>query len=164
MKKRLYIVRHAKSSWDNPDLDDFDRPLNERGKKDATFMGKKLAEQHVHPDIIVSSPAKRAIKTAKLLGKQLDYPQKAIKKVKEIYEAGTQTLVKVLKQIDDSYHKVLLIGHNPGLSDLANYLCGHPVENIPTTGIYIVDFDIDSWQDISQNGTFAGFEYPKKYS
>ncbi len=164
MKKRLYIVRHAKSSWDDPELDDFDRPLNSRGKKDAPFMGKILAEQQVHPDLIVSSPAKRAMKTAKLLAKKLGYPQKAIQKEEKLYEAATLTLVEILKKLADDYDKVMIIGHNPGLTNLANYLSGHYIENIPTSGVFVIDFDIDSWQNISQDGIFAGFEYPKKYS
>ena len=90
--KRLYLVRHAKSSWKDPDLDDFDRPLNKRGKRDAPLMGQKLRQADVRPDLIVSSPAKRAAKTAKIMAGQIEYPVKKIIWDESLYAAGIVTL------------------------------------------------------------------------
>lgn len=162
--KRLYLIRHAKSSWKNPALADFDRPLNKRGKRDAPFMGKLLAKQKVRCDLILTSPAKRAFNTAKIIAKEIGFPKKKIVTDEAIYLMDTQTLVEVIKHIDDSVNRLMMFGHNPGFTILANYLSDYKVENIPTCGIFCIDFDISSWSKVSEgNGIFQFFDYPKKY-
>lgn len=163
--KRLYLVRHAKSSWKNPELDDFDRPLNKRGKRDAPLMGQRLREANVRPDLIISSPAKRARKTAKIIAAQIEYPGKKIQWTESLYAAGTLTLLQILHKIEDSVEQLMLVGHNPGLTLLAELLTSEAVDNIPTSGAFALDLDIESW---SQTGEGSGipvfFDYPKKHS
>lgn len=162
--KRLYIIRHAKSSWGDPDLADIDRPLNKRGEKDAPFMGKRLIEQHkANPDLILSSPAKRALRTARIIAKEIDYPKEKIEIKDSLYGSGVGAMLNVIQYLDDSLDEVMLFGHNPDLTSLAIYLSNHEVDNIPTCGIFCVDFDIQSWNDVQKGkGIFKFFDYPKK--
>lgn len=163
--KRLYLVRHAKSSWKDATLEDFDRPLNKRGKQDAPLMGKLFKSHYkLSPDLIVSSPAKRAAKTAKVIAKEIGFPKKQIVYEGAIYEAGVPPLLSVIRKIDDSADQVMLFGHNPGLTMLAEYLIGVVVDNIPTCGIFCIDFDVDSWKEVGEGrGKEVFFDYPKKH-
>ena len=162
--KRLYLIRHAKSSWKHPELADFDRPLNKRGKRDAPRMGKRLRKHHAKPDLIISSPAKRALKTAKIIAKEIGFPVKAIATNEAIYTADTSLLLNVIQRIEDSFDCVMLFGHNPALTMLANYLTSYRVENMPTCSIFCVDFEINSWKEVWQGrGRFAFMDYPKKH-
>ena len=163
--KRIYIIRHAKSSWKDPTVDDFDRPLKKRGKRDAPFMGKRLKASHVLPDLILSSPAKRAAATAKIIAEEIGYPKKQIVYEHAIYEAGVETLLDILRQLDENVQQVALCGHNPGLTMFAEYVSGVLIENIPTCGIFCVDFATDSWREIGERkGTVVFFDYPKKHA
>jgi phosphohistidine phosphatase len=163
--KRLYLIRHAKSSWDDPDLADIDRPLNKRGKKDAPFIGKRLKKEHnANPDLILSSPAKRTIRTARIIAKEIDYPREKIEINDSLYGSGVTAMLNVIHYLDDSLNEVMLFGHNPDLTSLANYLWDQQVDNIPTCGIFCVDFDIQSWKDVNQGeGFFIFFDYPRKH-
>jgi len=161
--KRLFLVRHAKSSWKNPDLEDFDRPLNKRGKRDAPLMGQRLKQAGTKPDLIISSPAKRAAKTAKVFAHEIGYPVENIGWIQPLYAAGAQTLLEVVRGLDDSFHQVLLVGHNPGLSYFAENLTGTAVDNIPTCGIFAVDFESGSWRSIREGaGILVFFDFPKR--
>jgi phosphohistidine phosphatase len=163
--KRLYLVRHAKSSWKEPDLTDIERPLNTRGKQDAPCMGKRLKELKVHPDLIVSSPAKRARKTAKVIAKEIGFPKKDIVTNESIYLTGVSTLLIFIRNIKDSYQQVMLFGHNPGFTELAEYLTNQRFDNIPTCGIVCMDFDITSWKEVAEGkGDVVFFDYPKKHT
>ncbi len=160
--KKLFIIRHAKSSWKDFSLDDFDRPLNKRGKLNAPFMGEILKEKNVVPDIIISSPALRAKTTAKIIAKKVKYSQKIIFK-KDIYEIGESAIEKILKKLDDENSVVFLFGHNPDLNMLAEYYVDFD-ENIPTCGIVEIAFNCGKWKDISsENAKFISFDYPKRY-
>lgn len=159
--KKVYLIRHAKSSWKELFLDDFERPLNKRGKSDAPIMGARLQEKKVMPDIILSSPAKRAKTTAEIIAKKIDF-QKKIEFHEEIYEASVATLHKLLTQIADKKSVVFLFGHNPSLNELAQKYINLN-ENIPTCGVVEIEFDCDSWADISaKNARLVSFDYPKK--
>lgn len=161
--KRLYLIRHAKSSWKDPNLSDFDRPLNKRGKRDAPFMGARLRKYDIEPDLIITSPAKRALKTARLLAEEIGYPKKNILEDKRIYGADEKELLDIIRRLDNK-NKVFLIGHNPALTTLAEILSGLPVENIPTCGIFCVEFQTDIWADIGEkSGNVIFFDYPKKH-
>ncbi len=160
--KKLFIIRHAKSSWKDSSLDDFDRPLNKRGMLNAPFMGEKLKEKNVVPDIIISSPALRAKTTAKIIAKKVKYSKKIIFK-KEIYDVGESAIHKILKKLDNENAVVFLFGHNPDLNMLAEEFVGFD-ENIPTCGVVEIAFNCEKWRDISSlNAEFISFDYPKRY-
>lgn len=160
--KKLYIIRHAKSDWSNPGLDDFDRPLNKRGKKNAPYMGELLRINGVLPDLIISSPAYRARETAKIIAQEVMY-HKEIMYNEYIYEADLKTILDIVTFIEDENDNVFLIGHNPSINILAFYMVDFN-ENIPTCGIVEIEFDCDSWREIAKkNAKFVSFEYPKKY-
>jgi len=160
----LYIVRHAKSSWDNMDISDFDRPLNDRGLKDAPHMGKRLKERGVHPDLMISSPAVRALTTCSALAIALGYPEDKIKTDKRLYHAAEDKLLTVIKECRNAQDPrvILVVGHNPGLTEFANRLLDDSIDNIPTCGIVAGELNIESWDDLAWGcGEREFFETPK---
>ncbi|MDJ0828812.1 MAG: histidine phosphatase family protein [Desulfobacterales bacterium] len=161
--KTLTFVRHAKSSWKFPELADRDRPLNKRGKRDAPNMGKRLALRNFAPDVIISSPAVRALKTAKIIAKAIGYPKKKIVVEPQFYGAGSEQFLQIIRGFENHVDWVMCTGHNPTLTSLANRLYPEPIENVPTCGIVEVAFDTDSWSDIDQLEPIKfDFDYPKK--
>ena len=161
--KELFLLRHAKSSWDDPDLADFDRPLNHRGKEDAPKMGERLRKMGILPDLIVASPAKRAKKTAKIVAEKLGYDVERIVWDERIYEASPQTLLYLVCQLPDDVKKVMIVGHNPGFTMLANILGDIAIDNIPTAGVVGIAFDTKTWDEACRmKGHTLFFEYPKK--
>lgn len=161
--KTLYVIRHAKSSWDNPLLSDFDRPLNERGERDATRMGKRLKEKRIVPDLLLSSSAKRALSTCERIAEILNYPAEKIKAERELYHAGDEDILHLIKNVNDKHDTVLIFGHNPGLTDFVNRLTDTNIDNVPTCGIVACSLDIKSWREIGwQKGKIDFFDYPKK--
>ena len=163
--KTLYIVRHAKSSWENISLDDFNRPLNERGEKDAPRMGKRLKEREIVADLMITSPAKRAIKTCKAIAKVLEYPKEKIKEENKLYHADQTQIFSILKSIKDANDIVMIFGHNPGLTEFANELLNERILNIPTAGVVAGKLNIESWQDIKPGcGQLLFFDFPKNKS
>jgi len=143
---------------------DFERPLNKRGKRDAPLMGKLLAERGISPEIIISSPAKRALKSAKIIAEEIEYPQEDIITQAALYGASVAELLEIVGDIDERYHEVMLFGHNPGMTDFVNYLSDFDLDNLPTSGIVGIDFDEQAWHTISRHsGELVFFEYPKKY-
>ncbi|MGK0256264.1 MAG: phosphohistidine phosphatase [Arcobacteraceae bacterium] len=159
--KKLVIIRHAKSDWDDSSLNDFDRPLNKKGLKDALSMGKFLKEKNLLPDFMISSPATRAITTAQIIAKEVQY-EKAITPNQYIYEAYVNTLQEIVSYIHDSNDVVFLVGHNPGVSSLS-YMLSVMKESIPTAALVEIDFNCDSWMDISkENSTLISYDFPKK--
>ena len=162
--KGLYLVRHAKSSWKNPNLDDFERPLNKRGRKNAPFMGKVLKKLKVAPDLVISSPANRAATTARIIAAAINFPLENIRYSETIYEFSENALIHVVQQIDAAVNKAMIVGHNPAINGLVNYIGDQPIGNIPTCGVYCVRLDIASWTKISEHcGKLEFFEYPKKH-
>lgn len=163
MPKIFYLVRHAKSSWKHTGLDDSERPLNKRGKRDAPMMGRMLMERGEIPELIISSPAKRALSTAKIFAEELGYPEKKITLSSELYFANINNYIKLIEETDDSYNKVMLFSHNPGLTYFANFISGSNIENIPTAGIVRIDMPIKSWKEINYiKGEMVFFISPKK--
>lgn len=161
--RELILIRHAKSDWSNPLLDDFERPLNKRGSKNAPFMAKILKKEIQKPDLIISSPSFRTKLTLEYFLKEFEYKGEVIFE-KSIYEAPYLNLLKVIKNVDDKYKTIFLIGHNPGLNDLANFLLGSFEDNIPTSGVLKIDFDTNSWKNISKdNSKLIFFKYPKMF-
>ena len=163
--KTLFLARHAKSSWKYPDLDDFERPLNKRGRKNAPFMGKILKKLKVAPDLIISSPANRAAMTARIIAAKINYPIENIQYSEAVYEFSEGALFDVVKRIDDDVIKAMVVGHNPAINGLANYIGDQPIGNIPTCGVFCVELDISSWTKTSEHcGQLKFFEFPKKHT
>lgn len=161
--KTLYIVRHAKSSWKFPNLSDRDRPLNKRGKKDAPEMGKRLKKRGIHPELMMSSPAKRALAACTAIAKALDYPLDDIEVNEQIYHGGEDHLLDLVKNTDDAWDSLMIFGHNPDFTDFANSLCRTDIDNIPTTGVVACTFDVDYWDQVDfGKGSLIFFDYPKK--
>ncbi len=162
--KRLYLIRHAKSSWKDSSLADFERPLNKRGKRNAPFMGKRLQFYQILPALILSSPAKRARKTARMIAQEIGFPKKQIVYDDDIYDASTSTLFHMIRNLDDAAMDAMLFGHNPGITTLAECLTDTLIENVPTCGIFCIDFAVDSWSNIVEgSGTVVFFDYPRKH-
>lgn len=160
--KKVYIIRHAKSSWRDMSLDDYERPLNKRGKRNAPLMGRVLSSKGVEPDLIISSPAFRAKSTAEIIAEEINYTNKILFR-EEVYEAAANTLHKILLNIDEEVSTLFIIGHNPGLNSLA-YRYLNFSQNIPTCGIVEIEFDCKSWKHIdSKSARLISFEYPKRY-
>jgi Phosphohistidine phosphatase SixA len=158
--KTLYVLRHAKSSWEDSDLADFDRPLNERGKTAAPFMGKVMKDKKLAPGLILSSPAVRARETARLV-KQSAGLDAEIEHNERIYEASPQTLQHVVSSIDDSFESAMIVGHNPGMEGFVRLISGKQ-ESMPTGSLAIIDLDISSWASIRQAaGTLRQVIRPK---
>jgi phosphohistidine phosphatase len=161
--KTIYLVRHAKSSWEDPKLVDFNRPLNTRGKKDAPFMGVQLNNKQIEPDLILASPAKRAKKTAQAIAEKISYPAKNILFKDEFYEASEKTLLDIIKKIDERFDSVMVFAHNPGLTQLNNLISNNYIENIPTCGVVALECN-KKWSEIGKNSCkLLFFDYPKKY-
>ncbi|WP_018295428.1 SixA phosphatase family protein [Mariprofundus ferrooxydans] len=145
--KRMILLRHAKSSWAQPALNDFERPLNKRGKRDAPIMGMRLKRQKKLPDKIVSSPAKRAISTAGIIAKQLDIPKSAIRKEPGIYDASAIELLAIIRNWQNAWETVLMVGHMPGIADLAWLLVENEVGPVPTCSVLEIELEINHWSD-----------------
>jgi phosphohistidine phosphatase len=163
--KTLYLIRHAKSSWNYPELEDFERPLSRRGRKSALLMGKILNNLKAAPDLLISSPANRAAMTARTIADAIQYPLDKIQYREAIYLADETVLIQVIMNISDSVKRAMFIGHNPGLTGLANTIADQPIDNIPTSGICCMDFNIASWKGIRKhNGKLRFFDFPKKHA
>ena len=160
--KILLLVRHAKSSWDQPGISDFDRPLNERGKKDAPQMAKRVKEKGIELDHLVSSTAKRAKKTAKYFAEEFGLKKEDIKLIEELYGATQSEFLQTIKSIDDKYRIVALFSHNPGITDFASSLTNIRVDDMPTCAVFALQIKADSWKDfINAEKSFLFFDYPK---
>ncbi|HEY2846823.1 MAG TPA: histidine phosphatase family protein, partial [Pyrinomonadaceae bacterium] len=145
--KTLFLLRHAKSSWKAADVADFDRPLNERGRRAAPFMGRLLLERGLAPERIVSSPARRARKTAKLFKEAGDLDADIVFDDR-IYEASPSALLYVASEVDDSVNSMMLVGHNPGMEGAIRALTNR-IEPMPTAAVAVIDLKIDSWKQIA---------------
>ena len=162
MSKQLLLVRHAKSDWDNLKLSDFDRPLNSRGEKNAPEMAKRLLKRGKIPQSIVSSPAVRALTTARYFAKELGLDQSGIVEEPEIYDALTSTLMSVINDLDNQFSFIALFGHNPGITELVSNLCNKDLYNISTCGMVLIEFPFDEWNMVSAGtGEMVFYDYPK---
>ena len=161
--KRLTLLRHAKSSWRDPDLADFDRPLNKRGKRDAPRMGRRLAERGFVPDLLLVSPARRARLTVEAMIEHLATDNDRLIFDERIYMASASELVELLRDVAEDRLNVLLVGHNPGITDLANYLVGGRIENVPTCGVFSVELQVATWEELERSSArLLFYDYPKK--
>jgi phosphohistidine phosphatase len=160
--KRLILVRHAKSSWKNPGLKDFARPLNGRGKQNAPMMGKRLLGSGILPEVVVSSPAKRAWSTARLIASEIHFKEENLIADPEVYEADVDTLMEIIGNFSGDWQDVMLVGHNPGLTDLAERLTDQAFGNLPTCAICCIAFAVENWSEISYgSGRVYHYDDPK---
>ena len=149
--KRLTLLRHAKSSWTEPSLADHDRVLSERGERDAPKMGKRMAARKVRPSLIIASSAARARATAKFIAEALKYPAEFLQVEKELYLATPDQILELVCSQEDNFSDLLLIGHNPGITDLANRLLPSiGLNNLPTSGVVALDFDTKKWSELAE--------------
>ena len=165
--RTLYLVRHAKSSWQDTSLADHERPLNKRGLRDAPVMGQRLADKKVGIDSIWSSPARRALETARILARALNYPQEKVVRRDRLYAGTIESFLLELRSCPDEVKGLLVVGHNPLISEFADLLIGPSsdtdIEMIPTCGIVAMEFTLSSWQQLREkDGRFLFFDYPKK--
>ena len=161
--KTLFLVRHAKSSWENSSLPDHERPLNARGERDAPRMGKRLVSRGVQPDILISSPALRAYSTAVKIAAEIGYPKDDIQVNEKLYFAGTSGMLDVIHSLIPRIRSAMLFGHNPIMTQLVNDLANTTIGNVPTCGIAEIKFDTESWEEADEGlGTMQLFDYPKR--
>jgi phosphohistidine phosphatase len=161
--KTLTLVRHAKSSWHDTNLSDRERPLNKRGLRDAPIMARRAVEAGIRPSLIIASPAVRAWTTAKIFATEIGYPVEFLQREDAIYLASLQRLLDVVASQDAGFNSLMLFGHNPGLTDFANYLSPGLTNNLPTAGIVSVELDRDDWLLFDRPATeLLVYDYPKK--
>ena len=160
--KTLYLLRHAKSSWNFEELSDQQRPLNDRGRDDAPRMGRALANRQIAPDLVVSSPAVRALSTAALVAKELSYPHDKIRVEAGIYGTDVDGLLATIRGLPDAAGSVLLVGHNPTMTDTVNVLSPSAMEEMPTAAVVCLKFTTEHWAEVSQaNAEFYFYDYPR---
>ena len=160
----LTLVRHAKSSWDNPALADFDRPLNARGERDAPRMAQHVRRALGIPDRVVSSPALRALTTARVFAETLALPASRFEQAPRIYEASAERLLTLVQGLDDDDRHVMLFGHNPGFTDLAHRLARCSFDDMPTCAVVQIGFDTKTWADVAErSGAQRFYAYPKQF-
>lgn len=159
---RLTLIRHAKSAWDDPALSDFERPLNPRGQRDAPVMAQRLLNMRRLPDRLVSSPALRALSTARVFAKALGVQADAIELEPRIYEASRKALADIVRALEPGARHVALFGHNPGFSELARWLATCPFTEMPTCAIAQLELQIGAWDELGAGcGKLANYLYPK---
>lgn len=146
--KTLVLVRHGKSSWDHPELKDYHRPLKQRGVNNAFSIAEELIELGIKPDLMLSSPAVRALDTAIIIATNMGYPLDKIATNVNIYEASVHELLDVIADIENEHENVLLFGHNPGFTSLSNKLQDEQMFNLPTCGVVGIELAIDNWAEI----------------
>jgi len=150
--KSLFIIRHAKSAWGSFDLPDFDRPLNDRGKKDAPEMARRLLNKNVKIDFFVSSPAKRARKTCQAFCEVFNYPKENILLIDELYHAPKEIFYEVVKSLENQYNSVAIFSHNPGITHFVNSLIDNfQIDNMPTCGVFAVSSSCQIWETFFEN-------------
>ena len=161
--KILHIVRHAKSSWEYENISDFDRPLKPRGIVNAYEMARRMKIRNTLPSLIISSPANRAFHTAMIFARVIELPLDRIRLDTDLYGSDVDTLYHIVKDLDDEFHSVMIFGHNPEFTNLANFLAKDPMDEVPTCGMVSISFDTDKWKGVGKDRvTQVFFDFPKK--
>lgn len=170
MPKRLILLRHAKSAWDNPSLADFDRPLSNRGRKAAPAIGAYLGRRGLVPGLALCSSAKRAIETLDLVSAGWQ-TKPTVRKLKSLYLAMPREMLRRVQTVGAEPDCVMLVGHNPGIADLASWLCSegdaarraHLARKFPTGAVAVIEFNVDDWRDVdAETGRLVDFATPKQ--
>ena len=163
--RQLILVRHAKSSWDDIDLDDHDRPLNKRGERNAPAMGERLKTLGMCPDVVFTSSAVRAATTAQIICGKLDFPAEEVIRKDDLYLADVPQWLEIIRELDDAWKIVMAFGHNPGLTELVAGVWRLPILNVPTCGAVVLTFDGGTWKKAAlDKPVTATFDYPKNKS
>ncbi len=160
--KTLYIVRHAKSSWEYEGVKDIDRPLKKRGIKDAHLMSKFLSKKISKPDVFVSSSANRALHTAVIFCENFSYPLANLKIKRQLYSFSDGYLVKTVKALDDSFSSAIIFSHDHGINTFVNKFGSKPIAHVTTCGIIAIEFDEKHWKNIKKGKTVMT-EFPKNH-
>lgn len=159
--KKVFLVRHAKSSWQYEDIEDYDRPLKGRGIRDAHLVSQWLSKEFVAPGLLVSSPATRALHTAMIFARTLGYPFKSIAVEDGLYLQSVDRVLNLLREMDDAHSEIMLFGHNPTFTDLVNLCVEQRINNVPTAGVICLSFNCNSWRDLQSIAELLYFDYPK---
>ena len=165
MKKRktLHIVRHAKSNWDYDNISDIDRPLKLKGIKNAYEMARRIKIRNALPELMITSPANRAIHTAIIFARVFELPLSKIIIEENLYATEEDSVMDIIKKTDNSVKSLMIFGHNPELTYFANIFVKNTIDNISTAGIVSLVFDIENWKDISKKKLISElFDFPKK--
>ncbi len=161
--KTLYLLRHGKSSWEQSDLRDFERPLAERGLNDISHMGKRFLQKGRSVECIITSPAVRAKATAMLFAREIGFPEDDISANPELYFAGAPMFMKAASLIDEDFQSAMLVGHNPAITEFVNDMCDANIDNIPTSGLVELRLRINTWSEVRYgNAELIDFDYPKR--
>jgi len=158
MVKTLYLIRHAKANEMSGGESDKEREINATGQVNAAKTGRYLFEKNIIPDIIYSSPAVRAVQTANFLAEQLKLETDEVELSDEIYDASVRSLLQIINKLDETWQTVFIVGHNPAISYLAEYLTGDQVGSMPTCGVTAVSIDGMSWQEVTQDSGRLEFQ------
>lgn len=161
--KELYLVRHAKSSWEYESVDDLDRPLQVSGIRDAHTISQLLANQQQTPQALYTSPATRAVHTAMIFARNLRVPFSALKLNEQLYMCTDKQLLDFIKTLDDGHDRVMIFGHNPTITNFVNRCIEQRIDNVPTTGTVCFSFNINSWKDAGFAAELSLFDFPKKH-
>jgi phosphohistidine phosphatase len=164
MKRRIVLIRHAKSSWANPLQSDYDRPLNDRGLHDAPIMGERLKAKAIIPDLIIASTAKRAAQTARLIATAVGYDIARIDWQEKLYHCISSVFEEVISTLDDAVKTVFIVAHNPGVSEFAGDAAAWPrIDHMPTCGVAGIELEAAHWYNYNyvERQVFL-FDYPKK--
>jgi phosphohistidine phosphatase len=160
--KKLLLVRHAKSSWDSISQEDFNRPLNDRGHRDAPKMAKRLLKEDVKIDAFISSPAVRALSTAEYFAEAYGFKKKNVIQEPVLYHPESKFFFEIISGISDDHKTVAIFSHNPGITEFVNQLCSTRIDDMPTCAIFAVKADIKSWKDFEvSKKEFWFFDFPK---
>lgn len=160
--KTLLLIRHAKSNWNDPSRSDFDRTLTERGQSDAVMMAKRMISNSIKIDTFISSPAKRARKTARIFMKEYEKDKKDLLLIPSLYEAAVKDFYEVVENLDNKDNAIALFSHNPGITEFINSLECSPVYNMPSCAVFALKIKTDHWRDFNEvEKEFLFFDYPK---
>jgi phosphohistidine phosphatase len=164
--KRLTLVRHSKSDWSLPGQQDWDRALNKRGQRDAPEMARRLRARKLKPDVILSSPAVRALATATIMARELKVAASIVHQDERLYLAGPADMLTVIRELGVDARHLMVFGHNPGITEFANRLsAGDRIDNMPTSAVFTATFAIQDWSELDWgSGQDAQFDYPKNLS
>lgn len=159
--KRITLLRHAKAQQPAAGMADRDRPLNERGEQDARMIGRRLRAAGIRPSLLLTSPAIRALQTTRLVAREIGYPLEFLQREADLYLASPQDMLQLVARQDDAFNDILLCGHNPGISELANQLTGAGIDHLPTCGMVVIEAQISSWSGLPAGGRLCRFESPQ---
>jgi phosphohistidine phosphatase len=161
--KKLFVVRHGKSSWEQPGVEDIDRPLKERGIKNSYEIAELITKKYPHPDCLITSPASRALNTAIIFSRILNTPPDQLIVKDSLYLAEVEEIEEILFEQNNKWNSIMIFGHNPGFTDFVNKYSNLRLQNLPTAGLVYMQFKADKWREIAKNNLLdCSTEFPKE--